>query len=153
MLVLPELFACGYNIGDDVKLLAESADGQIAEQISALARQAALRGADIILVPTALAQQWGWVANQMIPTRGFENGVFLAYANHAGTENGLSYLGASFIAAPDGEILARAGATAEVITAKIAKSRVKDAQNRLPYHRDVGKIQLDDDAPPSADTL
>ena len=25
MLVLPELFACGYNIGDDVKFLAESA--------------------------------------------------------------------------------------------------------------------------------
>ena len=118
-----------------------------------LKRQAALRGADIILVPTALAQQWGWVANQMIPTRGFENGVFLAYANHAGTENGLNYLGASFIAAPDGEILARAGATAEVITAKIAKSRVKDARNRLPYHRDVGKIQLDDDAPPSPDAL
>jgi hypothetical protein len=40
-----------------------------------------------------------------------------------------------------------------VITAKIAKSRVKDAQSRLPYHRDVGKIQLDDDAPPSADAL
>lgn len=75
-----------------------------------LARQAALRGADIILVPTAFAQQWVWVANQMMPTRGFENGVFLAYANHAGTENWLSYLGASFIAAPDGEILAWAGA-------------------------------------------
>jgi hypothetical protein len=39
-----------------------------------------------------------------------------------------------------------------VITAKIAKSHVKDAQNRLPYHRDVGKIQLDDDAPSSAET-
>ena len=41
-----------------------------------LAHQAALRGADIILVPTALAQQWGRVANQMMPTRGFENGFF-----------------------------------------------------------------------------
>jgi predicted amidohydrolase len=39
LLVLPELFACGYNIGDDVKLLAESADGPIAKQISALARR------------------------------------------------------------------------------------------------------------------
>ena len=39
MLVLPELFACGYNIGDDVKLLAELADGPIARQISALARR------------------------------------------------------------------------------------------------------------------
>ena len=85
--------------------------------------------------------------------RSFENGFFLAYANYAETENGLSYLGANFIAAPDGEILARAGATDDAITAKIAKSCVKDAQNRLPYQRDVGKIRLDDNnAPPSADT-
>lgn len=39
MLVLPELFACGYNIGDDVKLVAKPADGPIARQISALARR------------------------------------------------------------------------------------------------------------------
>ena len=38
-LVLPEQFACGYNIGDDVKLLAEPADGPITKQISALARR------------------------------------------------------------------------------------------------------------------
>ena len=47
-------------------------------------------------------------------------------------ENGLSYLGASFIAAPD------------IIAAPIEKSRVQAAQARLPYHQDVGKIQLDD---------
>ena len=39
LLVLPELFACGYNIGDDVKLLVEPADGPIARQISALTRR------------------------------------------------------------------------------------------------------------------
>ena len=39
LLVLPELFACGYNIGDDVKLLAEPADGPIVRLISALARR------------------------------------------------------------------------------------------------------------------
>ena len=133
---------CGLRIATLIRYDAE---------FPGLARQAALRGADIILVPTMLAQQWGWVANQIMPTRGFENEVFLAFANHAGTENGLSYLCASFIAAPGGEMWARAGATAEVITAKIAKSRVKDAQNRLPYHRDDDKIQLDDNAPPSAD--
>ena len=60
---------------------------------------------------------------------------------------------AAQIFGPDGMRLARAGATAEVIAAKIVKNRVKDAQNRLPYHRDVGKIQLDNYAPPSADAL
>jgi predicted amidohydrolase len=39
LLVLPELFVCSYNIGDDVKLLAEPADGPIVKQISALARR------------------------------------------------------------------------------------------------------------------
>ena len=101
----------------------------------------------MILVPTALAKQWGLVAHQVILTRSFENGGVLAYANHAGTENGLSYLGASFIAAPYDVILARASAIAKVIIAKIAKSRVKDAQNRLPYHRDVNKIQLHEQCP------
>jgi len=224
LVVLPELFACGYNIGDAVETLAEPADGPVARQMAALAqrynlaihygfaerdgdrlfnaaqlfgpdgqrlgghrklilppgfesryfttgtgihlcayramtvatlicydaefpelaRQAAMRGADIILVPTALGDQWGVVAHKMIPTRGFENGVFLAYANYAGCENGLSYLGASFISAPDGAILARAEAAPEVIIATIDKSCVAAAQNRLPYHQDLGKIQLDD---------
>ena len=224
MLVLPELFACGYNIGDEVVAVAEPANGPIAMQISKLARRynlaihygfaerdadklynaaqifgpdgtcygrhrklilppgfessyfttgrhidlfdyggltfatlicydaefpelarhAAMRGADVILVPTALGHQWGWVAHQMIPTRGFENGVFLAYANHAGREDGLSYLGASFIAAPDGEILVRAGAVPDIIAAPIEKGQVTAAKKRLPYHQDVGKIQLAD---------
>ena len=39
LLVLPELFACGYNIGGAVKWLAEPADGPIAMQMAALARR------------------------------------------------------------------------------------------------------------------
>ena len=38
MLVLPELFACGYNIGGEVVAVAEPANGPIAMQISKLAR-------------------------------------------------------------------------------------------------------------------
>ena len=103
-----------------------------------------MRGADIILVPTTLGYKWGRVAHQMMPTRGFENGIFLAYANHAGMENGLSYLGASFIAAPDGALMARAGAAPDIIAALVEKSRVQAAQARLSYHQDVAKIQLND---------
>ena len=39
LLVLPKLFACGYNIGDAVKRVAELADGPISMQIAALARR------------------------------------------------------------------------------------------------------------------
>ena len=76
----------------------------------------------------------------MIPIRGFENGVFLAYVNHAGMEEGLSYLAASFVAAPDGEVLVQAGAAPDIIVSPIEKSRVTAAQKRLPYHQDIGKI-------------
>jgi len=73
-------------------------------------RACALAGADIIAAPTALKAEWAFVARQLIPARAFENGVFLAYANYCGRENGFSYLGESCIIGPDGSEIARAGA-------------------------------------------
>ena len=216
LLLLPELFATGYNIGGASRARAERADGPFAAEIAALARahelaihygyaeaaagrtynsaqcfgpdgarlgghrklilppgfeadhfapgvgceliayrglkiatlicydlefpeaarHVAARGADLILAPTALGAQWGWVARTLIPARGYENGVFLAYANHAGAENGIDYLGASFIGAPDGAELARAGAGPEMLIADLDVARVRAAQARLPYLAD-----------------
>lgn len=107
------------------------------------ARFVSALGADLILVPTALSDNWAWVADKMIPTRAFENGVYLAYANHAGVENGLSYLGHSFIAGPDGKILAQAGKSHETLVADIFPERVKAAQARLPYLADRRAIRLE----------
>lgn len=222
LLLLPELFACGYNIGNDLVARAEPADGAIRQHVSRLAgnfgvamhygfaetaqgafynsalciapdgrllchqrklaippgferrhfsagagcrlfqycglqiatlicydaefpetvRHVAARGADLVLVPTALGAQWPWVAETMIPTRAYENGLFLAYANSAGTENGLEYLGASVIAAPDGTELARAGRDPELLFANLDKRAVDQAQKRLPYLKDRSAIQL-----------
>lgn len=109
------------------------------------ARHVAALGAQLILVPTALGAQWGWVGRTMIPTRGYENGVFLAYANHAGQENGMTFLGESFISAPDGQELARAGAGPEVLIADIDPARVTAAQKRLPYLSDRFALRLPGD--------
>ncbi len=216
LLLLPELFASGYNIGDEVAARAEPADGPTAQRIAAMARQhhiaiqygfaeqagdavynaaqclgsdgallgghrklaippgferdhftpgqgctlftyrdvriatlicydaefpetarhLAAMGAEVILVPTALGAQWGWVAQKMIPTRAYENGVFLAYANSAGTENGLCFLGGSFIATPDGHEVARAGSQPGLIYGDLHLGDVATAQARLPYLRD-----------------
>ncbi|MFB9149184.1 carbon-nitrogen hydrolase family protein [Roseovarius ramblicola] len=216
LLLLPELFATGYNIGDQVAARAEHADGPTAGRIAGLARQycvaihygfaerdggaifnaaqcfgpdgahlgghrklaippgferdhftpgqgcalftyrdvriatlicydaefpeaarhVAALGAEIILVPTALGAQWGWVAQRMIPTRAYENGVFLAYANSAGDENGLRFLGESFIATPDGQDLARAGSEPSVIYGDLHLGKIAKAQARLPYLKD-----------------
>ena len=223
LLVLPELFATGYNIGDQVAARAEPATGPIAQAVSAIAkthgvaihygfpeldgemiynssqcigpdgarlgghrkllippgferdhfasgqgcalftfrgvriatlicydaefpetaRHVASLGAELILVPTALGSQWGWVAQCMIPTRAYENGVFLAYANSAGVEHGMAYLGQSVIAAPDGHELARAGEKPETIFGTLHLDRVSAAQERLPYLKDRAALGPD----------
>lgn len=99
-------------------------------------REVALAGAQLVLVPTALADQWDVVASRVVPARAFENGVWLAYANHAGHENGLDYLGHSKIVAPDGTIEADAGVAESLISTFVDPARVASAQRRLPYLRD-----------------
>lgn len=99
-------------------------------------RAAALAGAQVILAPTALGEKWPVVAYQVIPTRAFENGVYVAYANHAGHEGGIDYLGASCIVAPDGTDACRATDKDEVIVAELDIARVVACQKRLPYLSD-----------------
>ena len=221
LLLLPELFATGYYIGDQIAARAEPIDGPTAQTIAALAqahniaihygfaetdgqntfnaaqcfgpngmrlgghrklaippgfesdqfkrgegcslfiyrglriatlicydaefpetaRHVSEMGAELILVPTALGVQWDWVSKTMIPTRAYENGVFLAYANSAGTENGIAFLGQSFIAAPNGKELARAEASPQLIYAELKRDEVTKAQNRLPYLNDLKMLK------------
>ena len=98
-------------------------------------------GAEVVIVPTALADNWGSVANKLMPTRAFENGVWLLYANHAGEENGLCYLGGSCIVAPDGSDSARAGIDQMLIHCEIDTDAVAQARARLPYLHDVNRLR------------
>lgn len=76
-----------------------------------VARAIALQGAELILVPTANMLPYDTVATRMVPTRAEENGVFLAYANYVGTEEPFTYCGLSCVCGPNGNDLARAGAS------------------------------------------
>ena len=100
-------------------------------------RQMALVGAHLVLVPTALASNWGVVSEKLMPTRAFENGVWVVYANHAGQENELAYYGGSCIVSPEGNDAARAGSSECVIQAQLDKNSVLAAQKRLPYLQGV----------------
>lgn len=218
LVVCPELFMSGYNVGDDLHHLAESAQGAFFDKVGTLAermntaivygyperagdhvfnaaacvgcdrtlranhrkrfnspnsfeetyfetgdtatvfefgglriailicyeaeltefvREAALEDADLVLVPTALVEQWDVVPTRVMPTRAFENGVWLAYANHAGAENGFTYFGGSRIVAPDGVEAVVAGAEEALICAEIDRKRVLAARTRIPYLRDA----------------
>jgi predicted amidohydrolase len=99
-------------------------------------RACAMAGAEIVVAPTALKAEWAFVARQVVPTRAFENGVFLLYANYCGQENGFTYLGESCIIGPDGGEIARAGRGEELITGVLGRSQIAQARARLPYLSD-----------------
>lgn len=96
-------------------------------------RRVATKGADLVIVPTALSAQWGIVSDHLIATRSFENGVFVAYANQAGREGELDYYGGSCFTDPWGRDLDRAAHTQTVLNARIDTQQVRNAQSRLPY--------------------
>ena len=103
-------------------------------------RHVALQGADLVAVPTALGAQWGLVSEKVLPTRAFENGVYVCYANSCGQENGMDFFGGSCVISPDGSDLARAGITPKFLHSCVKKSAVAAAQDRLQYHKDRQKL-------------
>lgn len=98
-------------------------------------RTLALAGAELILVPTALPQGIisRRIADTVVPTRAFENGVFLVYADLCGEENGFSYGGRSVILGPDGDELARAGVKETLLVADVDPAAYDDAKAQNPY--------------------
>lgn len=73
-----------------------------------LIRSYALRGAELVCVPTNWPDGAEGSSDFVCPTRSIENQVFIAAANRVGTENGFRFVGKSKIIAPGGTILASA---------------------------------------------
>jgi predicted amidohydrolase len=94
------------NLGGIKTSLAICYDVEFPEAV----RAAAAAGADLLLVPTALAHGFEAVPQVLLRARALESQLTVAYANHSGTEeDGCTFLGGSVIAGPDGELLAAAG--------------------------------------------
>jgi nitrilase len=219
LLLCPECWLCGYNIGDAVGTLAESSDGASAQRIAAIARQhgiaiaygyaerdpgsrhiynavqvigadgavlshyrkthlfgrderaayrpgsnfeapfdfggfkigllicydvefpecvrsLALLGADALLVPTALTDEYAAVPNFIVPARSVENQIYVAYCNHAGVENGMRFLGGSCLTGTDGKALVAAGAEDALIIGEISRRAQGAAAQTYPYRSD-----------------
>jgi len=114
------------------------------------ARLTALTGAQILLYPTAIgwlvpekaeygvAQQQAWETIQR--SHAIANGVFVAAVNRVGLEpgpnQGIEFWGGSFVAAPNGEILAKAGAGEEILLVPIDTRKVDLARTHWPFLRD-----------------
>ncbi len=116
------------------------------------ARLTALQGAEILFYPTAIgwhprekaklgaAQHDAWETIQR--SHAIANGCFVAAVNRVGLErpvggDGIEFWGQSFIAGPDGQVIAKAAANKEeIVIADCDLSRVDDTRTHWPFLRD-----------------
>ena len=118
---------------DDVRVgILICYDVEFPEAVRALA----LAGADLVAVPTALMRPYEIVTRTVVPSRAYENQVYVAYANRCGTEADLTYCGESCVVAPDGDVLARAGIGEELILADLDVERLAAVRAENTHLRD-----------------
>ncbi len=80
----------------------------------------ALRGADIIIAPTAASQDRHMHWERAITANAFANNVFIFRVNRVGRENGIAFYGRSFCADPWGELISElAGGREAIVLADI----------------------------------
>jgi predicted amidohydrolase len=98
-------------------------------------RALALAGADLVVVPQAgTAGEWpeGLYEGEM-RVAAFQNGYFVALCNRVGQEEKLTFAGESFVCAPDGTVIARAGRGAD----EILYADLDFAQNAASHARQL----------------
>lgn len=83
------------------------------------ARTLALRGADLLAIPTNWPEGAENSAMHGVFVRAAENKVYVASANRVGTENGVRFIGHSKIIGPSGQLLCAAEEDATILMAKI----------------------------------
>ena len=115
------------------------------------ARLSALRGAEILLYPSAIgwipaerqtdgvAQHDAWRTIQR--GHAIANGVYVAAVNRVGHEGrpggGLDFWGQSFVCGPHGEVLAEAASDGdEIVTASCSRTRLETYRRGWPFFRD-----------------
>ncbi|TLM73287.1 carbon-nitrogen hydrolase family protein [Pseudarthrobacter sp. NamB4] len=96
-------------------------------------RAAAVRGAELLLVPTALADGFDDVPQVLLRARALESQLTVAYANHCGHEEGCRFLGGSVIAGPDGGVLAEADGEPGLLFAEVDPAAAGRERRTVPY--------------------
>ncbi|MBL1148919.1 MAG: carbon-nitrogen hydrolase family protein [Armatimonadetes bacterium] len=79
------------------------------------ARVLALKGADIVALPTNWPDKAQRSPQIVCPTRAMENRIYVAASSRVGEENGFSFIGMSRVVAPTGDVLASADSQEETV--------------------------------------
>ncbi len=97
-------------------------------------RSCALQGAELILIPTANIsgeplELFAWE----VRVQAFQSTAFVAMCNRVGPEGNVTFAGQSLAAAPDGELLLRAGDREELLLVDLPLQEVGQQRLRRPW--------------------
>lgn len=103
-------------------------------------RTLALKGAELVVMPTCSPVSSRQLADHLPRTRAVENAVFFALANRVGVEGPATFLGHSQVVAPDGERLVMGGEKPTLLVCDIdpaqARAKCRDQGDGL-YRLDI----------------
>ena len=97
-------------------------------------RTEALKGADLILIPTAnTVDEPSELFQWEIRIQAFHSSVYVAMCNRVGREDGMEFSGESIVAGPGGETLALAGSWEELLLCEIDPEHARHLRQTKPY--------------------
>ena len=97
-------------------------------------RTCALKGADLVLVPTAnTAAEPMEMFEWEIRVQAFQNSVAVAMCNRVGQEGDMLFAGESLVAAADGSLMAKAGAGEEILLVDLDLPKSRELRAKKPY--------------------
>ncbi|WP_375569772.1 nitrilase-related carbon-nitrogen hydrolase [Seohaeicola saemankumensis] len=107
-----------------------------------LARRAAQMGAELLLVPTALRAKWRFVSDAIVPSRAYENAMFIGYCDFAADRTTPQFSGTSSICGPDGQHLCRATGPEDMVLATIDTNAVHLRKADFDFLQDLQRFEL-----------
>ena len=97
-------------------------------------RTCALKGADLIIVPTANTKAEPMeVFEWEMRIQAMQNQVFIAMCNRVGTEDQMQFAGESVIIYPNGDVIAKADDTEQLLVCDINLQEVKKVRSKINY--------------------
>lgn len=131
-----------YTPSDDGFKVYESPFGKIGivicfdRHLPESVRTCAALGADLILIPTANIEgeplelfEWE------IRVQAMQSSVFIAMCNRVGMEDYMNFIGQSIVIDPNGNIMAKADGSEQILYADIDLHQSSTARNEKPYFR------------------
>ncbi|NLS04049.1 carbon-nitrogen hydrolase family protein [Rhizobium sp. P32RR-XVIII] len=124
---LPVFEIAGARVG--IAICFEAAIPQLFSEL-------AMRGAELVINPSAVPVGYDYLQNLRTPARAQDSQIFTAAVNRAGIEADVHYCGGSQICAPTGELLGKAGhGTEETVIARLDFDQILPARLQEPSFR------------------